>query len=60
VFLMCILLSLLGKNSVNTFPRQKRIFGGISLYSVGVISKKTRRLVLPGTCLVTLAIAQTV
>jgi hypothetical protein len=46
---LCIPLSLLGNNSVKTFPRQWRIVGGIVFYVVGVISEESRRLVLPRT-----------
>jgi hypothetical protein len=43
-----ILLSLLGKGSVNTFPRQRIIDGGVIFCAV-VVSKESRRLVLPRT-----------
>jgi hypothetical protein len=42
----CIPLSLLGNNSVKTFPRQRRIVGGVVFYAVRVISKENGRLVL--------------
>jgi hypothetical protein len=42
-------LSLLGNNSVKTFPRQQRNVGGVVFYAVSVISNKRRRLVLPTT-----------
>jgi hypothetical protein len=45
----CILLSLLGRNSVKTFPRQRRI-EGIAFYCAHVVSNDSRRLVLPRTC----------
>jgi hypothetical protein len=45
---VCVyLLSLLGDGSVKTFPRQQRIVGGVIFYAVRVISKESRRLVLP-------------
>jgi hypothetical protein len=37
---LCIPLSLLGNNSVKTFPRQRIIFGGAIFYAVHVVSKK--------------------
>jgi hypothetical protein len=46
---MCVPPSLLGNNSVNTFPRQRRIVGGVVFYAVRVVSKQSRRLVLPRT-----------
>jgi hypothetical protein len=46
-FWLCFPLSLLGNNSVKTFPRQRRIVGGVVFYVVLVVSKKSRRLVLP-------------
>jgi hypothetical protein len=46
---LCIPLSLLGKNSVKTFPRQRRIVGGVVFYAVHDISKESRRLVLRRT-----------
>jgi hypothetical protein len=42
-------LSLSGNNSVNTFPRQRRIVGGVVSYAVHVVSEKSRRLILYGT-----------
>jgi hypothetical protein len=45
---LCI-LTLLANGSVNTFPRQRRIFGRVILYSVCVLSEESRRLVLPRT-----------
>jgi hypothetical protein len=44
---LCIPLSLLGINSVNTFPRQKRIVRSVVFYAVSVVLKNSRRLVLP-------------
>jgi hypothetical protein len=38
-------LLMLGNGSVNTFPRQRRINGGVVFYAVGVVSKESRRLV---------------
>jgi hypothetical protein len=46
---LCMSLWLLGKDSVNTFPRQRRIVGGVVFYAVRVVSKESRRLVLPRT-----------
>jgi hypothetical protein len=40
-------LSLLGSGSVNTFPRQGKIVRGVVFYVVRVVSKESRRLVLP-------------
>jgi hypothetical protein len=45
---LCIPLSL-GKSAVKTFLRQRRIFGGIVFYALRVVSKESRRLVLPRT-----------
>jgi hypothetical protein len=45
-------LSLLGNGSVNTFPRQRRIVGGMVFYAVHVISKESRRLVIPRTSII--------
>jgi hypothetical protein len=39
---LCVPLSLKGKGSVNTFPRQRRIVGDVLSYSVGVVSKESR------------------
>jgi hypothetical protein len=44
---VCIPLSFVGNNSVETFPRQQRNFGGVVFQSVHVVSKECRRLVLP-------------
>jgi hypothetical protein len=44
---LCILLLLLSNNSVKTFPRQRRIVGGVVFYSARVVSKESGRLVLP-------------
>jgi hypothetical protein len=46
---LCIPMSLLGNNSVKTFPRQPRIDGGVVFCAVRVVSEKRRRLVLPIT-----------
>jgi hypothetical protein len=44
---LCIPLSFLGKNSVKTSSRQRRIVGGVVFYVVRVVSNEGRRLVLP-------------
>jgi hypothetical protein len=44
---LCILLSLLGNKSVKTFPRQRRIAGGVIIYAVRVVMKESGRLVFP-------------
>jgi hypothetical protein len=44
---VCIPLSLLRNNSLKTFPRQRRIVGGVIFYAVRVVSKESRRSVLP-------------
>jgi hypothetical protein len=44
---LCILLSLLGNGSINTFPRQEGIVRSVVSFAVRVISKGSRRLVLP-------------
>jgi hypothetical protein len=46
---LCIPLSLQGSGSVNTFPWQWRIVGGVIFYAVRVVSKESRRLILPKT-----------
>jgi hypothetical protein len=46
---MCISLSLLGNNSVKTFPSQRRIVDGVIFYAVLVVSNASRLLVLPRT-----------
>jgi hypothetical protein len=46
---LSIHLSLLGNNSIKTFPRKRRITGGVVSYAVRVVSKESRRLVLPRT-----------
>jgi hypothetical protein len=46
---LCTPLSLLGNNSVKTFPQERRIVGGVVFYAVRVVSKESRRLVLPRT-----------
>jgi hypothetical protein len=43
---LCIPLSLLGNNSVQTFPRQQRIVGGFAFYAVRVTWKGNRWLIL--------------
>jgi hypothetical protein len=40
-------LLLIDKNSVKTFPQQRRIVGGVVSYAIRVVSKESRRLVLP-------------
>jgi hypothetical protein len=56
----CILLSLLGNNSVKTFPRQRRI-GGFVFCWVRFVSRKSRRLILPRTsCLFVSHVSSTV
>jgi hypothetical protein len=40
-------LSLLGNNSVKTFPLQWKIVGGVVFYAVHVVSKESRRLFFP-------------
>jgi hypothetical protein len=42
---------LLVNNSVKTFPRKRRIVGGVVLYAIRVVLKESRRLVLPITFL---------
>jgi hypothetical protein len=42
-------LPLLGNNSVKRFPRQDRIVGGVVLCAASVVSKQSRRLLLPRT-----------
>jgi hypothetical protein len=37
---LCIPLSLLGNNSVKTFPRQRRIVRGVVFYTIHVVSKE--------------------
>jgi hypothetical protein len=46
---LCIPLSLLGNNSVKTFPRQRRIVGRFVFNVARVVSKESRRLVLSRT-----------
>jgi hypothetical protein len=46
---LCNIQTLLGKNSVKTFPRQERIVGGVVSCAVRVVSKKSRQLFLPRT-----------
>jgi hypothetical protein len=38
--------ALLGSGSVNSYPRQQRIVGGVVFYAVRVVSKESGRLVL--------------
>jgi hypothetical protein len=44
-----VCISLLGNNLVQTFPRQRRIVGGVVLCAVHVMSRESRRLILPRT-----------
>jgi hypothetical protein len=44
---LCIPLLLLGNNSVKTFPRHGKSVGRGVFYAVCVVSKESRRLVLP-------------
>jgi hypothetical protein len=44
---LCILLSLLGNGSVNTFPRQRKIVRGVNFCVVRVILNESNRLVIP-------------
>jgi hypothetical protein len=46
---LCIPLLLLGKNSVRTFPHQRRIVADVVLYAVRVVLKEITRLDLPST-----------
>jgi hypothetical protein len=46
---LCIPLSLLGNNSVKTFPRQRRVVEGVVFYAVRVVSKESRQLVIRRT-----------
>jgi hypothetical protein len=46
---LCIPLSLLGNNLVKTFPRQRRFAGDVVFYAAHIVSKESRRLVLPTT-----------
>jgi hypothetical protein len=43
-------VSLLDKDSVNTFPRQRIFVGGFVFCAVHAVSKENRRLVLSRTC----------
>jgi hypothetical protein len=45
----CIPLSLLGNNSVNILPRQRRIIGGVVFCATYVVSKESSSLDLPRT-----------
>jgi hypothetical protein len=48
--LVCVsLLWLLGNGSVDTFPQQQRIFGGVVFYAAHVVPKESRRLCLTKT-----------
>jgi hypothetical protein len=42
-------LSLLGNNSVKTFPRQRRIVGGVVFCAVRIVAKESGRFILPRT-----------
>jgi hypothetical protein len=46
---LCISLSLLGNNSVQKFPQQRSIVGGVVLYAVLVVLEERRRSLLPRT-----------
>jgi hypothetical protein len=46
---LCIPLLLLGNNSTKTFPRQRRIVGGVFIYAVRVVPNEIRQLILPRT-----------
>jgi hypothetical protein len=46
---MCIPLSLLGNNSVKTFPRRRKIVGGVVSYVLHVVSKERGRNVFTRT-----------
>jgi hypothetical protein len=46
---ICIPLLLIGSNSVKTFLRQGRIFRGVVFCPVFIVSKESRRLMLPTT-----------
>jgi hypothetical protein len=50
---LCIPLSLLSNGSVNTFPRQQGIAGGVFFYAVYVVSKESSRFILPRTSSIT-------
>jgi hypothetical protein len=45
---LCILLSLVCKNSLKTFPRQRRSVAGVVFY-VTLVSEESRRVVFPRT-----------
>jgi hypothetical protein len=45
---LCLPLSLLGHNSIKTFPRHRKIVGGVVFYAIHVWNE-SRRLVLPRT-----------
>jgi hypothetical protein len=44
---LCISVLLLNNNSVRMFRRLRRIVGGVVFYAILVVSKQSRRLVLP-------------
>jgi hypothetical protein len=46
---LCIPVSFLDNSSVKTFLLQRRIVGGVVFYAARVVSKESRRLVLPRT-----------
>jgi hypothetical protein len=46
---LCTPLASLGNNSIKTFPRKRRIFGGVVFYVIHIVSKESKRLVLPRT-----------
>jgi hypothetical protein len=46
---VCVSLSFLGNGSLNTFPRQRIIVRGLVFYALYVVSKESRRFVLPRT-----------
>jgi hypothetical protein len=54
---LCIPLPLLGNNSVKTFQRKRWIVGGVVLYALRVVTKESRRLILP--TLTTISVCQT-
>jgi hypothetical protein len=52
--------TLLGNNSVKTFPLKRRMVGGVDVYAVRVVSKESRRLVVPLNSCYTMIKFQTV
>jgi hypothetical protein len=48
---MCLFIqvSLVGNNSVKTFPRQRIFVGGAVFYAISVVWNESRRLILPRT-----------